>query len=152
MNEFFTCIVSKNGLAYLTGAVIFFLTLFLTSRRIIGFTLTLLFLVFALIASLAVANQELIRSYFVKTSNEKSSEGLYKSDSSQGQAAQSKPKEDINADLQKAFDDLKAEFLVEKARLQKIWEDFNSHLKQTEKSNTEKTTPSQPPAEKKQEL
>jgi hypothetical protein len=140
MNEFFTCLVSKNGMAYLTGVVIFLLTLFLASRKIIGFSLTFLFLVFALVASLAVSHQDLIRSYFVH-SNAQTKEGVYQDNSKSDQAKQSPS--DINADLQKAFDDLKAEFLIEKARLQTIWEDF------IQKQQSQKKDEASPPPESK---
>lgn len=133
MQEFLTCVVSKNGMAYLTGIVIFIITLFLAARQIIGFTLTLLFLIFALVAAVAVSNQDVIRSYF-EHPTEAGKDGVYKSSSSS--SAEHKNPGDINADLQRAFDDLKAEFLVEKERLQKIWEDFIS--RQSEKSEKSK--------------
>lgn len=129
MNEFFTCVISKNGMAYLTGVVIFLITLFLTSRKIIGFTLTLLLLIFALIAALAVANQDIIRGYFVHPA-EQQAESTYKGSAETSQNKTS----DINADLQKAFDDLKKEFLIEKERLQKIWEDYNARKEQEDKT------------------
>jgi hypothetical protein len=144
MNEFVSCLISKNGLAYLTGAVIFFLTLFLTSKKIIGFSLTVLFLIFALIAAMAVSHQDLIRSYFTNQKPENSSEGIYKANNSQTDTSKQASSSDIHVDFQKALDDLKQEFLIEKLRLQKMWEDFNNHVKKTEEQKTEKSNP--PPA------
>lgn len=136
MNEFFACLTSKNGMAYLTGLVIFLITLYLTSRKIIGFSLTLIFLIFALVAAISVSNQDLIRSYFVHPT-EQTRDGVYQDSS---QSSQTKQSSDINADLQKAFDDLKAEFLIQKERFETIWEDF------TKKQEAQKNESEQPPS------
>lgn len=71
MKEFWECIFSHNGLAYGTGVAIFLITLFLVSRRIIGFTLAVVFLLFALIASLAVAHQASVKHYIDTLGTEK---------------------------------------------------------------------------------
>jgi cytoskeletal protein RodZ len=64
MKEIWDCLFSHYGLAYATGLIIFLLTLLLVSKRVIGFVMTLLLLIFALLASLAVANSDTIKNYF----------------------------------------------------------------------------------------
>lgn len=108
MDDFFRCVISSNGLAYLTGLGIFLLTAFLVARNLIGFTVSLLFLAFALIAALGVANNETIKSTVDRYTS----------------APSTKDRETrINEDLQKGFDDLKAEFFEYKKKL----EDFLQH-------------------------
>lgn len=103
MDDFFRCVISSNGLAYLTGLGIFLLTALLVARNWIGFTTSLLFLVFALLAALGIANQESVKSTFDRYTN----------------APSTKERETkINEDLQKGFDDLKEEFFLYKKKLE----------------------------------
>lgn len=103
MDEFFRCVISSNGLAYLTGLGIFLLTAFLVARNLIGFTTSLIFLVFALLAALGIANHETVK-------------GKLDQYTSAPTAQERETK--INTDLQKAFDDLKAEFLEYKKQFE----------------------------------
>ncbi len=113
MKEFFECVISSNGMAYGTGVLIFLITLFLASKRVIGFTLTLLFLIFALVAAIGVANQDLIRNYLQKLShNEKSTSGAYQAEGTNKEAAT------FSDQLQKAYNDLKEEFEIYKKKVQ----------------------------------
>lgn len=124
-------------MAYGTGVLIFLITLFLTSRKIIGFTLTLLFLVFALAASLAVAHQDLVRSYLENFTKEKSTAGTYQGAGNTQAQSQTPSKTDINADIQKTFDEIKDEVLIQKDKLQKLWDEY------TAKKATEQQAPNQ---------
>ena len=126
MNEFFTCLFSTNGMAYGSGVLIFLITLFLTSRKIIGFTLTLLFLIFALAASLAVAHQDLVRSYLENYTKEKTTGGTYQGAGNTPAQSQTPSKTDINADIQKTFDEIKDEVLIQKDKLQKLWDEYTA--------------------------
>lgn len=66
MKEIWDCLFTHYGLAYATGFVIFIITLILVSKRVIGFAVTLILLIFALLASLAVAHSDSIKTYFNK--------------------------------------------------------------------------------------
>lgn len=130
MKEFFECVISSNGMAYGTGVLIFLITLFLASKRVIGVTLTLLFLIFALVAAIGVANQDLIRNYLQKLSHdEKTTSGAYQGNNPSKEAT-------FSDQVQKALSDLKEEFEVIKKK-------FQDYLDQ---QNTDKTTPPPPPA------
>lgn len=115
MNEFFSCLVSTNWMAYGTGVLIFLITLFLVYTRVIGFTLTLLFLLFALGASLAVANQSSIKHYV---------EGLSKKDKPTTENTQTAtpPTEEttLTEKLQRAYEDLKSEFEIYKKKIEEF--------------------------------
>lgn len=124
MTEFFQCVFSSNGLAYTTGAAIFLITAFLVAKRVIGFTFTLLFLLFALAAALAIAHQDAISDYFKKTNT---------TEVAPTSPGESKEGAQINTDLQKTFEDLKAEFLVYKAKLEKLIKDLSEKKEEPKK-------------------
>lgn len=130
MSDFFNCLFTHNGIAYGTGVLIFLITLFLVSRRIIGFTLTFLFLLFALLASMAVAHQDAVKAYLNKFSSEKATDGTYRAEGTQPKSG-----DNINASLQKAFDDLKSEFEVQKEKMQKLWEEYTTQKPQQNQNN-----------------
>lgn len=117
MQEFFNCLISTNGLAFGTGVLIFLITLFLVSKRVIGFTLTLLFLLFALAASFGVANKDLIRKYFENLSKGSKSDTSYKASGTKAGEAS------ISEQLEKAYEDLKAEFEIQKNKFQSFLEE-----------------------------
>jgi hypothetical protein len=54
---------SESAIALLVAAVIFFITLFLVVKQWIGFSLTLLLLLFALVAGFMVNNQHVLNCY-----------------------------------------------------------------------------------------
>lgn len=139
MNDFPSCLFSNYGLAYSTGLVIFLLTLFLVYKRAIGFTLTLLLLLFALAASLAVAHQKEIKEYIDSLSKERPSTSTYKA-----QGAPSENTENTLTDkLQKAYDDLKEEFEIYKKKL----EDYLEQNKEKQTPPEPTKPPKQPPEE-----
>lgn len=120
MKEFFDCVISSNGMAYGTGVLIFLITLFLASKRVIGFTLTLLFLIFALVAAFGVANQDLIRNYFQGLSQDEKTTGSYQGQGTSGKEAT------FTDQLQKAYNDLKEEFEIYKKKVQDYLDQQNS--------------------------
>jgi hypothetical protein len=139
MNEFFNCLFSSNGLAYLTGVVIFLITLILVAKRVIGFSLALIFLIFAILAALAVANQDAIKNYFNGFSSTKTTEGTYKANNTPSGTSKGA---EINADIQKAFDDLKEEFLIQKDKIQKLWDEY-TQSKPEDQSQQQQQQPQQ---------
>lgn len=116
MQEFYNCLINVNGMAFGTGVIIFLITLFLVAKRLIGFTLTLLFLLFALVASFGVANKDLVRKYFENLSKGSKTESYQSSGSKAGEAT-------ISEQLQKAYDDLKSEFEIQKKNFQSFLEE-----------------------------
>jgi hypothetical protein len=130
MNEFFTCLFSTNGMAYGTGVLIFLITLFLVYKRVIGFTLTLLFLLFALGAALAVANQNSIKNYFDSLSRKD------RKASEVSTAPNVPPTEDQTTfaeKMQRAYDDLKAEFEIYKKKVEDFIEQHSEKQNPPEK-------------------
>ncbi len=133
MNEFVNCVISAHGLAYATGAGIFAITLWLSAKRFIGLGVTFLFLLFALVAAQIISNQETVKDYFNNFLSSTPSATNKTQNNTQGEAV------DLNAKLQKAYDDLKAEFMLEKEKWEKLYnEATEQHKSQTP---TEKTTP-----------
>lgn len=133
MQEFFNCLFSTNGMAYGTGVLVFFITLFLVTRRLIGFTLTLLFLIFAIVAALGVANKDLIRDYFENLSKPNSSSST--SSTYQSASASKTSEASIYEQLQKAYDDLKLEFEIQKKKkFQSFLEEQRASHEKTEET------------------
>jgi hypothetical protein len=66
MKEAFNCLIMDHGIAFATGTVIFLLTVLLVAKRVIGFVLSVILILIALGASLAVDHQEIVRGYFEK--------------------------------------------------------------------------------------
>lgn len=116
MQEFYNCLINVNGMAFGTGVIIFLITLFLVTKRIIGFTLTLLFLLFALVAAFGVANKDLVRNYFENLQKSNKTESYQSSGAKATDAT-------ISEQLQKAYDDLKGEFEIQKKKFQSFLEE-----------------------------
>lgn len=51
---------------FITSALIFLITVVLVTRRLIGFSIALLFLLFSLISGLTIANQDFLREWLMK--------------------------------------------------------------------------------------
>lgn len=66
MKEYFDCLIMTHGTAFGVGAAIFLLTILLVSKRIIGFTLSVIFMLIALGASWTINNETFVRKYFDK--------------------------------------------------------------------------------------
>lgn len=63
MDETLVGFISNNALAFGVAALIFFITLFFAVKQWIGFSMGVLFLMFAWLSGLTLANYDLIRSY-----------------------------------------------------------------------------------------
>ena len=118
MTEFLQCVLSNNGIAYLTGAGIFLITLFLIAKRVIGLAFAILLLAFALLAALSISNQDAIRDYFHQEAAATATQVPGPGETKEG--AQ------INAEIQKTFNDLKAEFLIYKDKLEALIKDLST--------------------------
>lgn len=66
MKEYFNCLILTHGTAFGVGAAIFLLTMFLVARRIIGLTVSIVFMLIALGASWAIDNKDVVRSHLDK--------------------------------------------------------------------------------------
>jgi len=105
MSNFFECLFSQHALAYGTAAIIFFITLVLAAKRVIGFFLTLLFLLFALAAGMLIANPAVFHHYFEKDASDSSSTAAFKED------------------VIKTYDEIKSELEIQKEKLSKLIHD-----------------------------
>ena len=66
MQHIYECLIQQHGMAFATGTVIFLLTIFLVSKRVIGFIFSIIFMLIALGATLAVEHQNVVKAYFNK--------------------------------------------------------------------------------------
>ena len=66
MFDFYDCVLLKHGIAWAVGTGIFLLTVLLVSRRIIGFYTSVIFMLIALGATMAVENREKTIKYWNK--------------------------------------------------------------------------------------
>lgn len=113
MNEFIDFITANTTLAYITAFIIFIITLVLVVKRLIGFMITLLLLVFAILSGLSIANHDLFRELLqnFKTENTPTSEDkttYYKNQ------------------FYKAYEDLKKEFEELKQKWEAGYEAYKS--------------------------
>ncbi len=83
---------------------------------------------FALVASFGVANKDLIRNYFENLSKSKTADSSYQSAAGTpaGQAS-------FQEQLQKAYDDLKAEFEIQKKKFQSFVEEQKQNTPEQQK-------------------
>jgi len=118
MNEFIDFITSNNTIAYITAFIIFIITLVLVVRRLIGFMITLLLLIFAILSGLSIANHDLFREMLqsFKTTNAP-------------QTTEDKSTYYKNQ-FMKAFDELKKEFEELKVKWEAMYESYKSTSKE----------------------
>lgn len=69
MEEIYNCIIHKHSLAFGIGTVTLLLTIFLVSRHVIGFILSLLLLLAGLGATYGIEHQDVVQSYFSRFIN-----------------------------------------------------------------------------------
>lgn len=117
MNDFIDFITANTTLAYVTAFIIFIITLVLVVKRLIGFMLTLLLLLFAILSGLSIANHDLFRELLqnFKTENVSSNEDTstyYKNQ------------------FYKAYEDLKREFEEQKQKLEAMYEAYKTSSKE----------------------
>lgn len=114
------CAASGNGLALSVAAFIFFVTLFMVAKQWIGFGITVILLLFSLIAGLIIANQDIIRN------------GLSGAPTEQAKDFDLKMTH-FNEQILKAHDNLKAELEIQKHKLQTLTEEVDE-LKKSKSS------------------
>lgn len=100
-----TCFLSTHATALAASAFIFFLTLFLVSKQWIGFSITLLLLLFALFTGVIIANQDIFRNALTGIPSSHISDSDIKTANFQEQ-------------ILKEYESLKAEMEIQKHKLQ----------------------------------
>ena len=107
---------SEHVLALVVAVLIFLTTILLVVKRWIGFSITLLLLVFALAAGLLINNQQDFQHYLIPSSNS----------ANRGSASS----EDFHKQMLQAVEDLKTEVAAEKENLRRVMDQvqdiFNS--------------------------
>lgn len=118
MEKLVDCLFSLNSVALATAGFIFFITLFLTAKQWINFSVTLLLLLFALISGLVIAHLDLFRSHVHESTSE----------------------QDKHLDLKisnfeervlKAYDNLKMEIEIQNHKLDTMHEEIENLKKQS---------------------
>lgn len=61
MKEYFDCLITTHGIAFAAGTAIFLLTVLLVAKRFIGFTFSVIMLLFALATAWAINNDKWLR-------------------------------------------------------------------------------------------
>lgn len=107
MQEILDFFASNNGAAFAVALIIFIITLCLVVKRLIGFVITVILLVFALLSGFFVANADLFRE-------------ILKSFTVSGTPEEKDTGTKLKNQFYKAIDDLKSEFHEQKAEFQKI--------------------------------
>jgi hypothetical protein len=106
MSSVLSFLQSEHVLALLITISIFFITIFLTVKRWIGFSMTFLFLLFALTAGMLVNFQQNIQNYFTSSSNLP--------------IPNEPPSEDFHKQMMQAMENLKVELSTEKEYLLRV--------------------------------
>ena len=97
---------------------------------------TILFLIFALVASFGVANKDLIRNYFENLSKRSNTQN---SGNYQSAGSESSNHASFQEQLQKAYDDLKAEFEIQKKKFQSFLEEQQASQEKPVEKQPEET-------------
>jgi len=97
---------SEHVLALLLAVSIFFITIFLAVKRWIGFSITLLLLLFSLVAGLAINNQQEFQHYLMSPSRSTINQEI--------------SAEDFQKQMLQAMSDLKKEVAAEKENLRNV--------------------------------
>ncbi|MCB1113165.1 MAG: hypothetical protein KDK62_00220 [Chlamydiia bacterium] len=132
MDEFVDFLLSNNGAAFAIALLIFIVTVWLVIKRFIGFVVTIILLVFALVSGFFVANADLVREII------------------KGLAGRSTPKEQQTLDqlknqFYKSFEEIKNEFSQQKQEFDAILERAKKEDVAPEKAEPK---PAPKPAEK----
>jgi len=108
--------LSNTTIGFWTSVIIFLITLFLVSRQLIGFSITLLLLLFTLAVGVTISSQEWIRNYYQTKS--------------QAQTGSSADLEAYQKQVQNSFDSFKTDFDSQMQKvndqLEKIYEKIQS--------------------------
>lgn len=128
MNAIIDFLTANTTLAYFTALAIFIVTVYLLIRRLIGFMISLLLLVFALISGFAIANYDLFRDILISFKYEphKTKEDQYTH---------------FKTQLNRAYEELKEEFQEQKRRLEAMYETYKSSAKKDSEKETDAKEP-----------
>lgn len=107
MQDILNFLATNNGAALVIALLIFLVTLVLVVKRLIGFVITIVLLIFAIVSGFFVANADLFRDVL------------------KGMTANSTPEErqtveQLKAQFQKAYEELKSDLKTQKEEFQKI--------------------------------
>lgn len=119
MDIFLQSFKSETTLAFLASLIIFLLTLFLVIRRLIGFPMTLLLLLFAITLGLAISNQHILQCYV----------NDYQQDKLKGKNSESLFKKQVTQALQ----DVKIEVKLEKENFDHLMNQVEEMVDQLDK-------------------
>lgn len=124
MQDIYNFLSSSNGIALIVALIIFFVTIVLVIRRLIGFVITLILLIFAILSGLAIANNDIVRDIF------------------RGLSSDSTPKEKesvslLNQQVMKTYEDIKKEFIQQKDEFKKVLEQIRAKDKEAEPKKEE---------------
>jgi glucan phosphoethanolaminetransferase (alkaline phosphatase superfamily) len=114
MHDFINSLLESNTLAFIVSLAIFIVTLFLVVRRSIGFFVTLMLLIFAIVSGFFVANQDIFSSFLRSFANDPAK------DSSHDSYALFKQQ------LEKSYHELKDEFSQQKKEFQELFAKIRS--------------------------
>lgn len=118
MNESLEFLKTPQGIAFSSALFIFVITIILATWRIIGFLLTLIFLIIAVGISTGISHSNAIRAFFEKPLTFSKPIGDNKSDS--------------KVQTTEAIDEIKSELEQEKESVKKIADGFQSLLAEME--------------------
>lgn len=124
MQDIYNFLSSSNGIALIVALIIFFVTIVLVIRRLIGFVITLILLIFAILSGLAIANNDIVRDIF------------------QGLKSDSTPKDResvslLNQQVMKTYEDIKKEFILQRDEFKKVIEQIRAKDKEVEPKKEE---------------
>lgn len=117
-------IATPQGLAFTVATAIVLITMIFVARKTIGFFLTLLFLLFALTAGLAIANKDLINDYL---RGELTAEDIKSKEAS----------EQFKQRILHSYDELKANFDADKAKMKSLIDEWQTKINSKEKKQEE---------------
>ena len=115
--------LSTTTIGFWTSVIIFLITLLLVSRQLIGFSITLLLLLFTLVVGVTISSQEWVRNYYQTKS--------------QAQTGSNVDLEAYQKQMQTSFDSFKTDFDTQMQKVNEQLEKINEKI--------------QPPKEEKKE-
>lgn len=128
MDKIAECVFSLNSVALAVAGFIFFITLFLTAKQWVSFSITLLLLVFTLITGLIIANLDLLRTSAHEMSTEQDKQIDLRISNFEEQ-------------ILKAYDNLKMEIEIQKHKLETMNEEVDAIKKQQSDFKTNHDNP-----------
>lgn len=107
MDEFLDFILSNNGAAFAIALLIFLVTVWLVIKRLIGFVITVVLLLFALVSGFFVANADLVRE-------------ILKNVAGKSTPREQQTLEQLKNQFFKSYEEIKNEFAEQKQEFDRI--------------------------------